>query len=502
MCLNPQSIFNRSTFVNRHSGSLLMNVPCCKCSECLSLKQDEWTLRSFYEWKEVEKAHGIALFDTLTYNPESMDKRMFYGIPRFSKVDVRYFFHKLRNRLKKSGITFRYLLTCEYGELLHRPHYHVLFFIYPPIDKFITATSLALRFHAAVSASWTEPKLNKDGEIAYRLIKGRKSIIMRSLGFHDLRQECLNHIIKNVAGLRYVSKYITKDDEYYKQLGIIKDAILNGMNYEPVINEVHQAYKEAKPFHVQSLGYGASAIDEIKQILSENSNADSITNIAISKEPIKIPMYYLRKIFYKLVSTGIKPDGKPYYSWRLTEVGKLFKVNQLERRISRFTLKYQNLIDNADVYDFENANIFKDQIKTLLGNRSLEKFTIYKHIYKGHYNNDQPFVVNPNDYLSFFMSSLDSGDEESYLYHQDYSTRLRFRKQELRNVIDESYNIQWQNFDSIDALLQKLLTKKQIYKSLKESNKKDRIKRLSLLKPSKYNYYVNVKRKTKETSSY
>lgn len=501
MCLNPTTIFNRSIYVNRTSGSILMQVPCCKCSECYSLKRDEWTLRAFYEWKECMKHNGIGLFDTLTYNPYSLDTRTFYGIPTFNKMDLRLFFHKLRNRLNKSGIKFRYLVTCEYGELMHRPHYHVLFFIYPPTNKRIEKYSLALRFHAAISASWTEPKKLSDGSIAYRLINGRKSIIMRSLGFHDLRKECLNHIIDRVDGIRYVTKYITKDDEYYSYLGNLKQCILNRMTDENAINEVNQAYEMGKPFHLQSLGFGKSALSEIKDILDNDPNSDVISNIAISNAPIKIPMYYLRKIFYTLEKTGIKPDGKPYYSWKLTEVGKLFKVNQLESKLSRFAIKYENLVENADIIYKDDLSL-REQIKLLMGNRTWYKFAIYKHIYKNHFNNECDYVINPNDYLSFYMNSLDSGSEESYLYIEDEQLRNKYRKQLKSNVINESFNPQWINFDYIDTLISLILSHKHVLKQIEEKDKHDEIKRLSLLKPSKYSYYVNQLKKNGETSSY
>lgn len=478
-----------------------MQVPCCHCSECNALKRDEWTLRAFYEWKECMKHGGIGLFDTLTYNPYSLDTRTFYGIPTFNKIDLRLFFHKLRNRLKKSGISFRYLVTCEYGELMHRPHYHVLFFIYPPSNKYIDQNSLALRFHAAISASWTEPKKTKDDTIAYRLINGRKCIIMRSLGFHDLRQECLNHIIDSVHGLRYVTKYITKDDEYYTYLGTLKQCILNRMTDEKVINEVNDAYAKGKPFHLQSLGFGKSALSEIKEILDIDPNVDEISNIAISKQPIKIPMYYLRKIFYTLEKTGIKPDGKPYYSWKLTEVGKLFKVNQLERKLSRFALKYENLVQNADIIYKDDISL-RDNIKSLMGHRTWLKFAIYKHIYKNHYNNDCDYVLNPADYLSFYMKSLDSGSEESYLYTNDVELRNKYRKQQKSNVINESFNSQWINFDYIDTLISFLQSQKHILKTIEEQQKHDEAKRLSLLKPSKYNYYVKHHKKTDEALTY
>ena len=262
-CLNPLHIYNRSTFVNRISGSLYMDVPCGKCEECQNFHRLEWLLRAYYEWQDCVSRGGFCLFDTLTYNPQSLEERTKFGIPCFSKTDIRLFFKKFRKRMSEGGYTFRYLITCEYGEKKHRPHYHLLFFIIPPDN--MSSKYHALRVNDMVKASWTEPEKNEDGTFKVKVdSNGLIKYQMRSLGFNDSPSLCVEHILNSASGLRYVTKYITKDDEYYTQLLGMKKVLLNRITTDDVIKEICDWFDMEKHFHLQSVGFGACAIKEIK----------------------------------------------------------------------------------------------------------------------------------------------------------------------------------------------------------------------------------------------
>lgn len=483
-CLNPLHIYNRSTYVNRESGSLFMEVPCGKCEECQNFKRVEWLLRAYYEWQDCVKRGGFGLFDTLTLNPETLSKRTKFGIPCFSKTDIRLFLKKFRKRMNDSGYTFRYIITCEYGELKHRPHYHILFFVYPPDT--MSAKYHALRVNDMVKDSWTEPIINEDGSIkTYRDSDGLVKYEMRSMGFNDTPSLCIQHIINSSYGLRYVTKYITKDDEYYKQILSMKKVLLNRITTDEVIKDICEWFELAKPFHLQSLGFGSCALKDLELIKDEIINDPRLKVLAIdSKKPIPIPMYYLRKLFYDLYKQPFNSPitGKPLYKWRLTKLGKLFKTVQIEKRINRFSDIYANIAANACTYSVDGAETFK-QISSLLGNRTWKDYAIYRLIYKGHYNNGCLFVEDITQWLSFYLSSLEEGSEENYAYHDCSYLRAIYRKSEKRIVINDTYNPDWEYFDEITNLLNEIEKRKQVYLELESIKKNETRKNLSILKP-------------------
>lgn len=483
-CTNPLHIYNRSTLVNRISGSLYMDIPCGKCEECKNYKRLEWLLRAYYEWKDCVSRGGFGLFDTLTLNSDSLQARTKYGIPCFSKTDIRLFLKKFRKRMNSQGYIFTYLIVCEYGELKHRPHYHILLFVIPP-------DNMSFRYHALcvndmIRQSWSEPIKNEDGTIKVQVDSdGLVKYQMRSLGFNDKPSDCIEHIINSSAGLRYVTKYITKDDEYYTQLLSMKKVLLNRITTDDVIEDICNWFDLAKPFHMQSLGFGACALKDLELIKDEILNDPRIKVTAIdSKDPIPLPLYYLRKLFYDLQKTPYISEntGKPLYQWRLTKYGELFKTIQIEKRLKRYANKFAELTANAATYSVEGMDLSK-QITTLLGDRSWFQYSIYRIIYKGHYNNDQLYVEDNSKWLDFYISSLKEGDEENYSYHKEIYLRYKYRKNENHRVINDTYHPDWEHFDEITNLLNLIQNKKNIYLELEQLKVQEIRKHLSILKP-------------------
>ncbi len=483
-CTNPLHIYNRSTLVNRNSGALYLDIPCGKCEECQNFKRMEWLLRAYYEWKDCIKCNGFGLFDTLTYNPESLEKRTKYGIPCFSKSDLRLFLKKLRKRMSSQGYSFRYLITCEYGEKKHRPHYHILLFVIPPDN--MSPKYHALRVNDMIKQSWTEPVLNEDGTIQVKVDSdGLVKYQMRSLGFNDKPCDCIQHILNSSFGIRYVTKYITKDDEYYTQLLSMKKVLLNRLTTDDVINDICDWFDSAKPFHLQSLGFGASALKDLELIKNDLINDPRIKVQSIDPiNPIPVPLYYLRKLFYDLYKTPYVSSvtGKPLYQWRLTKYGELFKTVQIEKRLQRYANKYADLAANARTYSVDGDELQK-QITSLLGSRTWFHYSVYRNIYKGHYNNNQLFVDDCNNWLDFYISSLKEGNEENYCYHEDVFLRYRYRRNECRKVINDTYNPEWENYDEITNLLNQIQNKKNLFLELESLKLKETRKNLSILKP-------------------
>lgn len=99
-------------------------VSCGQCICCRLYASQGWAVRCMHE----KRMHAKSCFLTLTYSPEHLPK---YGslirdaVPEFNK--------RLRDYLNYPQLSFFY--CGEYGDMLHRPHYHEIVFGYDPPDK-------------------------------------------------------------------------------------------------------------------------------------------------------------------------------------------------------------------------------------------------------------------------------------------------------------------------------------------------------------------------------
>ncbi len=104
-------------FDRRKSNGQIVEVGCGQCIGCRLDRSREWAIRCVHE----AQLYDANCFVTLTYSEEflpddfSLDKRHFQ---RFMKRLRRHF----------DGQRIRYFHCGEYGEALHRPHYHACLF--------------------------------------------------------------------------------------------------------------------------------------------------------------------------------------------------------------------------------------------------------------------------------------------------------------------------------------------------------------------------------------
>lgn len=93
-------------------------VPCGQCRGCRLDRSAQWAVRCIHE----ASLHEHNQFVTLTYaeNPQTL-------VPR----DLQLFLKRLR-RVQP----FRFLGCGEYGETYSRPHYHLLLFGFPCMDRY------------------------------------------------------------------------------------------------------------------------------------------------------------------------------------------------------------------------------------------------------------------------------------------------------------------------------------------------------------------------------
>lgn len=106
-----------------------LTLPCGKCSECISKRSIEWSLRARHEIS----LHNENCFLTLTYNDEYLPNS---NDP--IKHEFQKFIKRLRKKIKKK---IRYMVSHEYGSNTKRLHHHAIIFGYDPLNqKFLKTT--------------------------------------------------------------------------------------------------------------------------------------------------------------------------------------------------------------------------------------------------------------------------------------------------------------------------------------------------------------------------
>lgn len=222
MCTQPIQIYNRSSKISYRGQSLLFTVPCGKCSECKKAHSNEYTLRSYFEYRDCESKGGYVYFDTLTYSNSNLPKD--YGIAHFNRKHLTSCLKKLRVYLTRAGFqvkdNLKYFITSEYGGKTHRPHYHVLFFInIPNLD--------VKTFWQFLNKSWI-------------------------YGFIDRCSTAPSRVVNSTAALNYVSKYVQKDQEWQ----FVVDQKLSRLSKLGLSDRFASHLKDYQPFHLQSQHYG------------------------------------------------------------------------------------------------------------------------------------------------------------------------------------------------------------------------------------------------------
>lgn len=112
---NPLAVERRG-FYDKFS----ISIPDCRCSKCRKQKQNDWLVRSYFEYTSKPTS---AFFVTLDFDDEHLP--VYDSIPCFDSNLMTRFFEILRNQSKLPP--FRYLYASDYGGALERPHYHVAF---------------------------------------------------------------------------------------------------------------------------------------------------------------------------------------------------------------------------------------------------------------------------------------------------------------------------------------------------------------------------------------
>lgn len=395
MCLNPIQIRNPTKKIARSGGQkLMLEVQCNKCAECVLAKRAEWNFRSYQELQNTLRNGGFVYFDTLTYSNEHLpmlsdyiDIKQ-YGLKNhscFSHSHFKLFLKNMRRQLQYhyKDVMFKYFLTSEYGvddRYTHRPHYHILFYVYgkiPPLD-----------FSRLVSKCW---QYGRTDGLPYKSIKYvSQHIYGNNIGFG-----ANNSIDVVTAVCGYVSKYITKSSEFQK---VLDKRIYKLQSQIEDKDLIKQLIRQVDMFHRQSQGFGCAylynADERERALLQENKCLVPDKKKVFVTLPL--PMYYKRKMYYQCKKHS---DGRRY--WELTDNGyKALIENQL-KSVTKEISNYNDIISNC-----KDGQIVS-MAYNLLAGRDVRDYVVYDKFYRNRMRNGTSLNI-------YNLSSIPNLDNTEY----------------------------------------------------------------------------------------
>lgn len=471
MCLNKFHIKNPTRRVSLHGGQpAFLDVPCNECAECMEAQRALWRFRSYYEIQQTLK-NGYVYYDTLTYSNEHVPHiSRFIDLPDnvsdymcFDSNDWRGFLKRLRSQLSYhyKGVTFKYFLTSEYGtdeRYTHRPHYHILFFVdNSQTDKPLHPFDLS----ELVSSCW--PFGRTDG-FPYKTAK----YVSENIFGYDVGFGIHNSDADVLKVCNYVSKYITKDSSFQKEINsrlALLRPLLEADDFTALSRNIRQ-------FHRQSQGFGlyyiTSLCREEYQFIFDNGacrikDSDSVV------VTIPLPLYYKRKLFY---NCNKRNDGTLF--WQPNNVGIDYLYNATIRNITKAKKYYTAIYINLD-------SSFKEYINQLLAGRSLEDFVIYKQCYKNRFREfHSSLSLSDNEYNLFdwlktineslMVNTAPAGTyvdidvdadtfsigsiEDSYNYDTPLVNDINYSFYAKQNTFNQNSCSDFCNFDRLDAFFE------------------------------------------------
>lgn len=456
MCLHPLKIRSPAKRYSRAGGTrLLLEVPCNKCAECVTAIRSHWYFRTYQEVISTLNHGGYIYFDTLTYSDKYLPHLSDYvdltkypvrNFSCFSHSHFKLFLKNLRRQLeyKYGDNSFKYFLTSEYGvddRYTHRPHYHIMFFV--------TSKVHPLDFSKLVSKCW---KYGRTDGLPYHSIRYvSEHIYGKDLGYGS------NDDISALSSVcMYVSKYITKSSKFQKKLD---NRISQLKRYISDEEELGKLKRNIDMFHRQSQGFGISYLysmsaDKIKLALEGKCimpDSKKINNV----QPL--PMYYKRKLFYKLC----KREDKTYY-WEYSDSGIYYNHRMLLKSIDDLCLNYRSSLVNMNK-DTEQL------VYNYLDGRSLSDFAIYNLFYKDRLRLYDTYELgdieyNLYDWLDILKQSTKCNSlpkyqvyetDDDFVHINPFLDVLESKRTFIANNTFNERVYEFRNFDKLNALFKK-----------------------------------------------
>lgn len=225
-------------------GGDVLKIPCGQCLGCRIDKSREWANRCMDEAKFTQNNWFI----TITYDNEHLryntiqeaNSGVCVKVPTLFPPDLKQFFDKLRERLRRKGFTdFRYYACGEYGEQYERPHYHAVCFNLPLNDlEFYKVKQGYIYYNSPFLQSvWSE--VDEYGEV-----KTKGYIVVTEVTW----ETCA-----------YTARYILKKQtgkgstEYYSDKGVLPEFVR--MSRRPGIGRKFYELNKDKIYQYDCTGY-------------------------------------------------------------------------------------------------------------------------------------------------------------------------------------------------------------------------------------------------------
>lgn len=379
MCLAPRNILNPSKRFSQQGGQhFQLAVPCGCCAECAVLRNNEYYLRSYYHTKHTLETGGYVYFDTLTYSNDNLPRvskflplpdNSLFDFPCFDRSHIRHFMVRLRRSLSRQGYApehrLTYFLTSEYGSdprYTHRPHYHVLFYV---AESFVPSDVLA----QCVKECWPYGITDDVHRLEHVYTSSSDPKILSS-------------------AIQYVSKYVNKSSALKSMIRSRCDALYNclsqGVSDASFLRKIrHDATLACSEFHLQSKGFGLSALDYLDEDDIFQSGLMKCPHPHLVELSIPVPTYFKRKLFYQNTL-----DFRSKHVWTLTQRGIAYNLLHHNYRVATTASRYSDFVANLDKMHVPNSQAHKENIYYLLGNRTWDEFARYLVSYKGR-------IINP-----------------------------------------------------------------------------------------------------------
>lgn len=483
-CSHPISCYTNSKYIYRGVSRWKQSFACGCCSGCISKQRAEWRVRCYYEALSTldHSNDSFVLFDTLTYSdehikrysdifpdmeiPEELDKTS------FCRRDVQTFFKRLRISLSRAGYpvkdNLRYILTSEYGtsektrgfENTHRPHYHLLFFVTFSIDpvvfsRFVSEAWICGKTDGVPPSSCNDCCVRKFCN-GYCIYKSPEYVRIERVISNSTTQNCIKCV-------NYVTKYISKDMYFFSQLSRNVENLfrwLYSSDFDSLaVRRFYRKFRsQVLPFHLQSIGFGLSALDheEEKEYMIKYNQIRVPSQDASVVTSISLPRYYGRKLFY----TFKKINGRVV--WQLTDYGVDVKVSQLDNKIEQFVRDYQSFDPSFPVNRLYDLALYNCVYKgTIADRRSL--CLPYKQYYRKMLlsNRDSlPMYFNfntPKDKYTIgrFVSPSYFIDEDGVINFKGKQLHKEFIPFDGYFVVSDKLNPFWFGFDKCLSNYQK-----------------------------------------------
>lgn len=493
MCLFQKETRTNSKYLSSYKR-YHVGFRCGHCAECLTQIRMEYLMRSYFEAKDTLENHGkgYALFETLTYDDDHINhiskffpdvllvqdelqqeeyerakienrkpKEIDLDFTCFNYGDIRQFTNNLWTKISREYPDFdaqknmKFFLVSEYGHEdtyyddngrvrkgTFRPHYHVIFYVKNPI---LFPSELIRLIHETwqygITDCWYQCE-NPKGI-------GRRACLEKNVIGKSYHRNTKKDML-SVSG--YVSKYITKQADFMEKVeGRINQTInalmrtSDNLHSDSYYALREQVVRYISPFHRQSRGFGLCALSDEK-VYKEIIELGKIMMPDRKKveKPYNVPMYYMRKMFYKTVK-----DEEGKYFWVLNDLGKEQYPIIMQRRKDAVAERYFNWFQNC------NGKV-REAVLDCLQGRSWSDFADYVTYYRGRLVDDSYFRVDEETGEVITLPTIDeiinydinyNPLEHTELYNSDFSIVRLWHAPKYSFMDDEWFETEYRDFE-------------------------------------------------------